>query len=68
MGEPATNPAPGIPQTPTLDGMLGRWPTIICDGCLRPSRPFRCACRVRGGLALQGNSLVLLTAAFFDPE
>ena len=41
MGEPATNPAPGVPQTRTLDGMLGRWPTIICDGWITPNHPRR---------------------------
>jgi hypothetical protein len=41
MGEPATNPAPGVPQTGTLESMLGRWPTIICDGWITPNHPRR---------------------------
>jgi hypothetical protein len=41
MGEPATNPAPGVPQTRALESMLGRWPTIVCDGWMTPNHPRR---------------------------
>lgn len=31
----------GDPQTRPLDGMLGRWPTIICDGWITPNHARR---------------------------
>jgi hypothetical protein len=41
MGEPAMNSAPGVPQTRTPESMLGRWPTIVCDGWMTPNHPRR---------------------------
>ena len=41
MGEPATNTAPDVPQTGTLESMPGRWPTIVCDGWITPNHPRR---------------------------